>query len=91
MIDLEGTPLASSNMRRLIDLSGLDEVSAGVVSGPGDLETWEVCASVRDAPVPVQVVGRGSDVDAAASCLLAALAHHFPAAHREQSVLSDEE
>lgn len=91
MTTVEGTPLASSSMRRLVDLTGLDDVSAGVVSGPGDLETWEVCATVRDAPVPVQIVGRGADVDAAASCLLAALAHHFPAAHREQAVISDEE
>lgn len=61
------------NMRRLREMDVADSVRACVIAGPGDLMTWEVSASVDTDGMTLSVVGRGTDLEAAAACAMAVL------------------
>jgi hypothetical protein len=61
------------NMRRLREMDVADSVSARVIAGPGDLMTWEVSASVDSDGMALEVIGRGTDLEAAVACAMAVL------------------
>lgn len=79
------------NMRRIGDAGTVHNVRATVIAGPGDTELWEVCASLSDADIPVELAGRGPDIETAAASLVATLAHHFAGAYAATSEISTEE
>lgn len=60
-------------MKRLRELDVGDSVKACVIAGPADLLAWEVSASMESDGVTVDVVGRGSDLEAAAASAMAIL------------------
>jgi hypothetical protein len=70
-------PWDGPNMRRVRESGNVRDLRAMVVSGPGDTELWEVCVSLEDADIPLEVAGRGPDPDSAAASLMATLEHHF--------------
>ena len=61
------------NMKRLRELDVADSVKACVISGTGDLMAWEVSACVDADGMTLDVVGRGSDLEAAAASAMAIL------------------
>ena len=61
------------NMKRLRELDVGDSVKACVIAGPGDLMAWEVSASMETDGMTFDVVGRGSDLEAAAASAMAVL------------------
>lgn len=61
------------NMKRLGEMDIADSLKARVIVGPGDLMTWEVCASVDSDGITLDVIGRGSDLEAAAASAMAVL------------------
>lgn len=61
------------NMKRLRELDVGDSVKACVIAGPGDLMAWEVSAFMESDGMTVDVVGRGSDLEAAAASAMAVL------------------
>ncbi len=61
-----------SNMKRLREMN-VDSVKACVIAGPGDLMTWEVSACVDSEGLTLEVIGRGSDLEAAAASAIAVL------------------
>ena len=61
------------NMRRLKELDVADSVKACVITGPGDLMSWEVSACVESDGISLEVIGRGSDLEAAAASAMAVL------------------
>jgi hypothetical protein len=61
------------NMRRLGEMELANTVEACVVAGPGDLLTWEVRATVKMDGLPLQVAGRGPDIESSAASVLAEL------------------
>ena len=63
------------NMRRLVDSSAGDSVEACVVAGPEDLLGWEVRITVDADGIPLEVTGRGSDLEAAAAAMPLLTAH----------------
>jgi hypothetical protein len=75
-------PLRGANLRRIGATEGLRNVRVAVITGPGDLEQWEVCADLDGHPLPIQVAGRGTDAESAAASLLASVAAHFTDAYR---------
>ena len=60
-------------MKRLRELDVGDSVKACVIAGPGDLMAWEVSASMETDGMTLDVVGRGSDLEAAAASAMAVL------------------
>ena len=60
-------------MKRLREMDEGDSVKAVVITGPGDLMTWEVIASTDSDGVALEVIGRGSDLEAAASSVISVL------------------
>lgn len=79
------------NMRRVRDTDGIRHVRAGIIAGPGDTELWELCATLDDGgDLPLEITGRGSDLEAAAASILATLAMHFPAGQAAPSITADE-
>lgn len=60
-------------MKRLRELDVADSVKACVIAGPGDLMAWEVSACVDTDGMTLDVVGRGSDLEAAAASVMAIL------------------
>lgn len=60
-------------MKRLRELDVGDSIKACVIAGPGDLMAWEVNASMETDGMTVDVVGRGSDLEAAAASAMAVL------------------
>lgn len=60
-------------MRRLREMDVAESVKACVIAGPGDLMAWEVSASVDSDGMILDVVGRGSDLEAAAASVMAIL------------------
>jgi hypothetical protein len=64
------------NMKRLHDMDVSDTVRVCVVAGPGDLLMWEVSASMDSDGTGLDVIGRGSDLEAAAACALAVLSQN---------------
>jgi hypothetical protein len=81
------------NMRRLLEADGLEDVRAAVVGGPGDPEVWEVSARLENVSPAIDDAGRGSDLEAAAASLAAAVALHFPqrSAATTSAIIDDEE
>lgn len=61
------------NMRRLGEMDVADSVKASVITGPGDLMMWEVRACVDSDGMTLEVIGRGSDLEAAAASAMAVL------------------
>ncbi len=61
------------NMKRLREMDVADSVKACVIAGPGDLMTWEVTACVESGGMTLEVIGRGSDLEAAAASAMAVL------------------
>lgn len=64
------------NMKRLREMDVADSVKACVITGPGDLMTWEVSACVDSDGISLEVIGRGSDLEAAASSAIAVLSRN---------------
>ena len=64
------------NMKRLRELPLGDGLETCVMTGPGDLEVWEVHAKVNTDGLPLEIVGRGTDVESAAAAVLAMLQQH---------------
>lgn len=62
-----------TNMKRLLEMDVAEPVKACVIAGPGDLMVWEVCVCMDGDGVPVEFIGRGSDLELAAAAVLAAL------------------
>jgi hypothetical protein len=61
------------NMRRLGEMEFAKSMAGCVVAGPGDLQVWEVQAHLKLDGLPVQVAGRGSDIESSAAAVLAVL------------------
>jgi hypothetical protein len=68
------------NMRRLMDSPVAESVVASVTAGPGDIVAWDVRAAVADDGdgVPLEVIGRGSDMEAAAAELWRVVSDRLP-------------
>lgn len=64
------------NMKRLMEMDIAGSVKACVVAGPADLRNWEVSASMDHDGITLEVIGRGSDLEAAAACAMVALTEH---------------
>ena len=60
-------------MKRLREMDVADSVKACVIAGPADLMSWEVSASVDTDGMFLDVIGRGSDLEAAAASAMAVL------------------
>lgn len=63
-------------MKRLREMDVADSVKACVITGPGDLMTWEVSACVDSDGINLEVIGRGSDLEAAAASAMAVLSQN---------------
>jgi hypothetical protein len=50
-----------------------ETVSARVIAGPGDLMSWEVSACIDTDGIPIEVLGRGTDMEMAAASAIAVL------------------
>ena len=61
------------NVKRLREMDVAGSLRACVVAGPGDLMTWDVTVTIDQAGLKVDVIGRGSDIEAAASEAIAVL------------------
>lgn len=61
------------NMKRLREMDVGESVKPCVIAGPGDLMTWEVSACADSHGVTLEVIGRGSDMEAAAASVIAVL------------------
>jgi hypothetical protein len=72
-------------MKRLREMDVGDSVKACVIAGPADLLTWEVSACVDSDGMVLEVVGRGSDLEAAAASAMAVLTENGSTleAHKE--------
>ena len=79
-----------ANMRRLFDSAAGDSVQACVVAGPGDLLVWEVRLTVDADGIPLEVTGRGTDMEAAAAAAMPLLTAHWPAMFDQAEVSSSE-
>jgi hypothetical protein len=64
------------NMKRLREMDVADTLRACVVAGPGDLMTWDVSATIDRDGLKVDVIGRGSDLEAAAALAIAVLSEN---------------
>jgi hypothetical protein len=64
------------NMKRLQEMDVADSVRACVAAGPGDLLVWEVSASMDSDGTRLDVIGRGSDLEAAAASAVAMLSQN---------------
>jgi hypothetical protein len=60
-------------MKRLREMDVADSVRACVIAGPADLMTWEASARVDSDGMTLDVIGRGSDLEAAAASAMAVL------------------
>ncbi len=78
------------NMRRLFDSAAGDSVEACVVAGPGDLLVWEVRLKVDADGIPLEVTGRGSDMEAAAAAAMPLLTAQWPAMFGQAEVSRSE-
>ena len=78
------------NMRRLFDSSAGDSVEACVVAGPGDLVLWEVRVTVDADGIPLEITGRGSDMEAAAAAAMPLLTAYWPAMFDQAEVSGSE-
>lgn len=64
------------NIKRLREMNVAETLRASVVAGPGDLMTWDVSATVEQDGLKVDVIGRGSDLEAAAAEATAVLSQN---------------
>ena len=64
------------NMKRLREMDVANGLIARVVAGPGDLLTWEVDASLHSDGMPLEVTGRGTDLEAAAAAAMLVLSEN---------------
>lgn len=55
------------NMKRLREMDVADTVKACVMTGPGDLVSWEVSACLDVEGMKLEVIGRGPDLEMAAA------------------------
>lgn len=63
-------------MKRLLEMDVADSVKACAIAGPGDLLAWEASACMDSDGVPVEIVGRGSDLEAAAASVIVLLSQN---------------
>lgn len=61
------------NMKRLREMDVADSLKACVIVGPGDLMIWEVTACVDTDGMNLEVIGRASDLEAAAGSAMSVL------------------
>ena len=61
------------NMKRLREMDVAASVKACVIAGPADLMSWQVSACVDSDGMSLDVIGRGSDLEAAAASAMAVL------------------
>ena len=78
------------NMQRLADSVANDSLEACVTAGPGDLLVWEVRVRVDADGIPLEVAGRGTDLDAAAAAAIPLLTA-YSSALSDQSEISRSE
>jgi hypothetical protein len=64
------------NMKRLREMDVADTLRTCVVAGPGDLMSWDVSATIDRDGLKVDVIGRGSDLEAAAALAIAVLSRN---------------
>jgi hypothetical protein len=67
------------NMARLRDSSAGASLVTCVLAGPGDLLVWEVRVTVDIDGLPLEVSGRGTDLEAAAAAAMPILTSLSPA------------
>lgn len=60
-------------MKRLREMDVAASVKACVIAGPADLMSWQVSACVDSDGMSLDVIGRGSDLEAAAASAMAVL------------------
>lgn len=63
-------------MKRLREMDVADSVKACVIAGPGDLMVWELSATMESDGTRLDVIGRGSDLEAAAASAIAVLSQN---------------
>src|SRR5215204_5126865 len=65
----EGNMTLGPNMRRVMDSALAESVVTCITAGPGDTTVWEVRAALSDDGdgIPLEVIGRGTDMEAAAA------------------------
>ena len=63
------------NMRRLLEMDA-ETPQVCVIAGPGDALIWEVRSVAAPSSIRLEVVGRGSDIEAAAAALMPLLSLH---------------
>ena len=66
------------NMRRLVDSDASESLATCVVAGPGDLLVWEVRITVETDGIPLEVTGRGTDLESAAAAVMPLVTAHSP-------------
>lgn len=66
------------NMRRLMDSDAGDSLETCVLAGPGDLLVWEVRITVEADGLPLEVTGRGTDLESAAAAAMPLVTAHAP-------------
>ena len=77
--------MSGPNITRLLDSAVGESLTACVVAGPGDLLFWEVRLSVDADGVPLEVSGRGTDLESAAGAATPVMTAHVPSASRKPS------
>ena len=78
------------NMRRLIDSAASDSLESCVLAGPGDLLVWEVRVRVVADGIPLEVAGRGADLEAAAAAAMPLLTEHSAAMFGQAEISASE-
>lgn len=64
------------NMTRLRDSAVGPSLVTCVVAGPGDLLVWEVRVTIDSDGLPLEVSGRGTDLESAAAAAMPLLNNH---------------
>jgi hypothetical protein len=72
------SPEGGPNLRLLRESSVAEALRACVISGPGDLLTWELSVSVELDGLPMELMGRGGDPEMAAAALIPLIRQHVP-------------
>ena len=67
-----------SNIKRLRDSAAGESIATCVIAGPGDLVVWEVRVTVDVDGQPLEVTGRGTDLEIAASASMPILTSLAP-------------
>lgn len=63
-------------MKRLQEMDVAESVKTCVIAGPADLMTWEVSACLDSNGMTLEVIGRGSDLEAAAASAIEVLSQN---------------